>query len=225
MIKIKRKPFQEIQRIIEPYARVLNVACGGCASVCLGGGQKEAKILNAELELASESVQQHKQLDVYTVERACNMQYLRELESREPSFDCIISMACSAGVQLLAEKFPHKPVFPVINTIAIGVDRDVGLYQEVCRACGDCVIGYTGGLCPITRCAKSLFNGPCGGTNQGMCEINPDIPCVWHQIYERLKQQNRLQDMLKIEPCMEWRNQTQRTVVQAGYEDRFAAEK
>jgi hypothetical protein len=153
------------------------------------------------------------------------MQYLRELESRESAYDCIISMACSAGVQLLAEKFPHKPVFPVINTIAIGVDRDVGLYQEVCRACGDCVIGYTGGLCPITRCAKSLFNGPCGGTNQGMCEINPDIPCVWYQIYERLKEQNRLQDMLKIEPSMEWRNQTQRTVVQTGYEERFVAEK
>lgn len=221
MIKIKRKPFDEIKLAIKDYTKVLNVACGGCASVCLAGGQKEAKVLNAELLMAFEQEGIKKELAVYTVERACNMQYLKELDGLQDGFDCILSMACSAGVQFIAERFPLTPVFPAMNTIAIGVDRDIGIYEERCRACGDCVIGYTGGICPVTRCAKGLFNGPCGGTNKGMCEVSSEIPCAWYEIYERLKAQNRLQDILKIHPPMEWQNQTQRTIVQDAYAERY----
>lgn len=221
MIKLKRKPFEEIKDCLKDYQKILNIGCGGCASVCLAGGQKEVKILNAELEMTFKQEGKPKRFADHTVERACNMRFLEELDDLVDGYDCIISMACSAGIQFIAERFPYKPVFPVINTIAIGVDRDVGVYEERCRACGHCVIGYTGGICPVTRCAKSLFNGPCGGTNKGMCEVNPDIPCAWYEIYERLKAQNRLSDILKIYPPMNWQNQTQRTVVQEPYLDRY----
>lgn len=192
--------------------------------MCMGGGQKEVKILNEELELTFQEKGQNKEIGAYTVERACNMSFLEELDDFVEDYECIISMACSAGIQFIAERFPYKPVFPAINTIAIGVDRDIGLYEERCRACGDCVIGYTGGICPVTRCAKSLFNGPCGGTNEGMCEVDKNIPCAWCQIYERLKAQNRLSDILKIRDPMLWKDQTQRTVVQTGYAHRYMQE-
>lgn len=221
MIKIKRKPFQEIVDAIQDYPTILNVGCGGCASVCLGGGQKEARILNEELREYFRQKGFERQLTEYTVERACNLEYVQEMDDIAPRKTAVIVMACAAGTQLIAERYPDIPVLPAVNTVAIGLDRDIGLYEERCRACGNCVIGYAGGICPVTRCAKGLFNGPCGGTNKGMCEVDDAIPCAWQEIYERLKRQDRLQDVIKIRPSMEWQDQTQRTVIQTGYEERY----
>jgi hypothetical protein len=151
------------------------------------------------------------------VERQCNLKYFEGLDDRVAKYDCLISMACGAGVQLLAERFHKLPVFPGVNTISIGIDREIGVYEEKCRACGECVLGYTGGICPVTRCAKGLFNGPCGGTNQGKCEISDEISCAWMDIYNRLKEQNRLHHIHKIRPPMLWENQIQRTTVQPAY--------
>ena len=84
--------------------------------------------------------------------------------------------------------------------------------------CGNCVLAYTGGICPVTRCAKSIFNGPCGGASEGKCEVNPDIPCAWHEIYDRLKQQNRIENITDIWPVTDWHNQVQGVLVQPGFE-------
>jgi ferredoxin len=224
MIKAKQKPIEEILNYIAPYKDVLIVGCGGCVSVCLAGGQKEVNILQIELELALDKTKSPGQFNGYTVERQCNAQYLEALDDIVQKADCMLSMACGAGVQLLAEKYPDKPVFPAVNTIAIGIDLDIGLYEERCRACGECVLAYTAGICPVTRCAKGLFNGPCGGTSGDKCEISKDINCAWHEIYTRLKAQNRLEDILKIQPPMEWKNQFKRTIVQKGYEHEYYQE-
>ncbi|MEZ4579109.1 MAG: methylenetetrahydrofolate reductase C-terminal domain-containing protein [Desulfobacterales bacterium] len=224
MIKAKPKPLDEIISYAKPYRNILIVGCGGCVSVCLAGGQKETRILQAELLLRFERMKDLRRIRTRTVERQCNEQYLEELAPLVEKADCLLSMACGAGVQLLAERFAHVPVFPAVDTIAIGVDRDIGLYEERCRACGTCVLAYTAGICPVTRCAKGLFNGPCGGTNGESCEISPDIPCAWYEIYKRLSEQNRLDDIMKLQPPMEWRNQIQRTIVQKGYEARYAKE-
>ncbi len=222
MVKGKRKPLEEIRALLAPYKKVLITGCGGCVSVCLAGGQKEVNLLIGDVKMLLKQENTPKELKGYTVERQCNQQFLAELDDMVKEYDCLVSMACGAGVQYLAERFPNKPVYPAINTLAIGVDREIGVYEEKCRACGECVLAYTGGICPVTRCAKGLFNGPCGGTNQGMCEISNKIPCAWNDIYNRLKEQNRLGDILKIQMPMEWRNQTQRTIVQEAYEKRYA---
>lgn len=225
MVKIERKPFEEIKSFVKKYDKILNVGCGGCASVCLGGGQKEVNALNTELNLTFKTEHLRTRLNGYTVERACNLRYLVELEKIVIDYDCVVSMACGAGTQLLAENFSDIPIFPAVNTIAIGIDRDIGVYEERCRACGVCVIGYTGGICPVTRCAKSLFNGPCGGVSNGKCELNAmapyEITCAWCDIYQRLKKQNRLEDILKIHQAPEWENQIQRTIVQEPYRKRY----
>lgn len=217
MIKIKQKPFEEIVDCILRYNSVLNVGCGGCASVCLAGGQREIRVLNEQLHQHFQQSGQPKRFDELTLERACNAAFFSELDELAPAFECIISMACSAGVQFIAERYPKIPVFPAINTHGIGVDREIGVYEVVCKACGHCVIGYTGGICPLANCAKKLFNGPCGGTHDGLCEVSDQVPCAWHTIYTRLQDQGRLEDILKIQPIMEWRDQVKRRVVQEDY--------
>jgi ferredoxin len=203
---------------MRPHRRILVIGCGGCVSVCLAGGQKEVILLRDEAISVFRAENLQKRIDGYTVERQCNEKFLQELDDMAPDYDCLVSMACGAGVQYLAERFPDTPVHPALNTVAIGIDRQIGVYEERCRACGQCVLSYTGGICPVTRCSKGLFNGPCGGTSNGHCEISNQIPCAWQEIYERLKRQGRLDDILKLQEPMEWQNQAPRTVIQRGYE-------
>lgn len=214
MIKVKQKSLKEIVDAVETYDRILIVGCGGCASVCLGGGQKEVDRLCVELNLFFKLEKRPGSAKGYTIERQCNPLFLEELQPIIGNHDCVLSMACGAGCQYLAETYAEVPTFPAVNTVAIGIDREIGIYEERCRACGDCVLAYTGGICPVTRCAKGVFNGPCGGTNKGMCEVNHDVPCAWVEIYNRLKKQNRLDNIMKITPVMEWQNQVQRTLIQ-----------
>ncbi len=107
---------------------------------------------------------------------------------------------------------------PGVNTTFIGVNRAMGVYEERCRACGTCVLDTTAGICPVTMCSKSIYNGPCGGTNQESCEIDPNQPCAWHMIYTRLSEQGRLANILEIKPANEWVNTIPRDLTQPGYE-------
>jgi hypothetical protein len=100
-------------------------------------------------------------------------------------------MACGDGCQTVADNI-KLPVYPANNTMFLGQVERVGIFNEYCRMCGDCVLGSTGGICPITKCAKSLVNGPCGGQKNGKCEVNPNNDCAWIMIYNRLKEIGQL---------------------------------
>ena len=213
MVKATPKPMTEIEGYLEPYKNILILGCGGCTSVCLAGGQKEVYLMETNLALHFRGAHQ-KKISGITVERQCSGKYVTELADHAEKADSILSLACGAGVQLVAEIYPDKPVFPGLNTVAIGIDLDIGHYEERCRACGECVLAYTAGICPVTQCSKALFNGPCGGTNGNECEVGNGIKCAWHEIYTRLKSQHRLEDILALRPPMEWQNQVKRTVVQ-----------
>ena len=217
MIVAKRKPFEEIKNLLQDYKKVLNVGCGTCVAVCLAGGEKEVDVLNAELEMARKLDDNPIELGGQTVERQCDREYLAELDDVVKDYDAILSMACGVGIQFLAERFPNIPVFPAVDTSGLAVNQGVGWYEERCRSCSSCVLGLTGGICPVTMCAKGLYNGPCGGTNLGSCEINIDQPCAWYQIYERLEKQGRLDCILELTPAVDWHNQVPRTLIQPGY--------
>jgi len=223
MIVAERKPFQEIKQMVEGYDNILTVGCGTCVAVCLAGGQKEVGVLNAELKIARKLAGAPLTIGAACVERQCDMEFLAELDDLVGQYDAVISMACGVGVQFMAERYPDTPIFPAVNTSGLSANRDVGWYEEKCRACGTCVLGETAGICPVTMCAKSLFNGPCGGTNLGSCEIHTDQPCAWFKIHERLSQQGRLDNIIKIHPAPDWRNQIPRTLVQPGYQSRKSA--
>jgi ferredoxin len=217
MIVAKRKPFAEIKNLLKDYQKVLNVGCGTCVAVCLVGGEKEVDVLNAEVDMARRLENNPIELGERTVERQCDREYLAELDDVVEDYDAILSMACGVGVQFLAERFPNIAVFPAVDTSGLAVNQAVGCYEERCRSCSSCVLGLTGGICPVTMCAKGLYNGPCGGTNLGSCEINTEQPCAWYLIYERLEKQGRLDCILEITPAVDWHNQVPRTLVQPGY--------
>jgi ferredoxin len=210
--------------MLKPYKKVLNVGCGTCVSVCLAGGQKEVQILNSELEMARKLEDDPIEMGGVSVERQCDREFLAELDSMVDDYEAIISMACGVGIQFLAERFPHKPVFPGVDTTGLAVNQAVGWYEERCKSCGRCVLAMTGGICPVTMCAKGLYNGPCGGTNKGSCEIDPDQPCAWYKIHERLSQQGRLDLIMDFTEAVEWVDQEPRTLVQPGYEKPEKAE-
>lgn len=222
MIVAERKPLDEIKEMVQNFKKVLNVGCGGCTSICFTGGQREVGRLNEDLENALKQEGKTLRPDGFTIERQCNGDFYPELDEIANDYDAILSMACGAGVQFLADRYPSKPVFPTLNTTFVGIDRDIGWFEENCRTCRECVLGETAGICPITRCAKSLFNGPCGGTSRdGKCEVSKDTPCAWFEIFKRLKEQNRLENILKIKPAREWRNQTRGTMVHEDYQERY----
>ena len=217
MIVAKRKPFDEIMDLVKDCKKVLVVGCGTCVAVCLTGGEKEVAVLATELDMGRKLADKPLELGSITLERQCDREYLEKLDGMVDQYDALISMACGVGIQFLAERFPNKPVFPAVDTCGLAVNQDVGWYEERCRSCGRCVLGLTGGICPVTMCAKGLYNGPCGGTNKGSCEISADQPCAWHMIYERLKAQGRLDCIRKLEPAQEWLDTKPRSLMQPGY--------
>jgi ferredoxin len=217
MIVAQKKPLQEILNSIRDYEKVLTVGCGTCVAVCLAGGAREVSTLNWELAAARGLREYPLKLGEATVSRQCDHEFLQELDSRVQGYQALLSMACGVGIQFLAERYPDKPVLPAVDTSGMSGNRDVGWYEERCKGCGRCVLASTGGICPITMCAKGLLNGPCGGTNGSYCETNPDQPCAWHTIYHRLSRQGRLKDILDYQPPQEWTNQVPRTIVQPGY--------
>jgi ferredoxin len=200
MIVAERKPFEEIKALVAGYPKTLIVGCGTCVAVCLAGGEKEVGLLGAQLRLAAKVRGNGVRIDEITLERQCDREFMEPLAKRVEQYDALLSTACGAGVQLLAELFDDKPVLPALNTSFIGVAEGPGIWTERCLACGDCLLGLTGGICPVTMCAKGLLNGPCGGAVDGHCEVDPERACAWGQIYERLSKTGRLENLRAIQP-------------------------
>ena len=118
--------------------------------------------------------------------------------------EAVLSIACGVGVQTLARHFSKTPVFPGVNTTFMGETMAHGVWEERCQACGNCILEKTGGICPIARCAKQLFNGPCGGSSKGKCEIKRETDCAWQLIYDRLKALGQLHRLEEIIPAKRW---------------------
>ena len=221
MIIAEIKSLEELKRMLEGYKKILNVGCGGCTSVCLAGGQKEVENLNTQLAATSQADGAPVEVDGFTVERQCEVQFIEDLDRLVSKYDAILSMGCGAGVQFIAERYPDKPVFHALNSMFVGVNKDIGWYEERCQCCGDCVLDITGGICPRSMCAKGLLNGPCGGPQDGHCEVDKDTPCAWVQIYERLKAQGRLGNILEVRPARDWEGQVQGSLVLDAYKHRY----
>lgn len=191
MIMAKAKPIEEIINDVRNCKKILLVGCNGCVAVCEAGGLKEVQVLAAALRMYFVRNRQRMVIDEISLTRQCDREYLREIKDRVENYDALVSLACGAGVQFLAEMYEEKPIYPAVDTCFIGVTLEQGVWSERCQACGQCVLSTTGGICPIARCSKRMLNGPCGGSENGKCEISVvlgrDIPCGWHLIYERLK--------------------------------------
>ena len=206
MITAERKPIQEIINFVAPYKNILLVGCNECVTVCSAGGRKEVALLSSALQVASMKAGRIIHIQEMTLERQCDPEYVEQLVPQIDSVDAVLSLACGCGVQEIARRFKDKMVFPGVNTKFMGASERPGVWAERCQGCGDCLLGVTGGICPIARCSKRLQNGPCGGSGKGKCEISPDVDCAWQLIWDRLKALGLEERYETILPAKDWRS-------------------
>jgi ferredoxin len=207
MIFAEWKPLDELVDKLRPHKKVLLAGCATCVAECATGGEKEVETLAPLLRMALKKQGYSVEIATATLERQCEWEFVEELAEKLAEVDAIMSIACGIGVQALAERFDPIPVYPGVNTSALTIREEAGLWAERCAACGDCVLGETFGYCPVARCAKSLLNGPCGGTRKnGKCEVNEDVDCVWNLIVERAEKRGQLESLYKFKKAKDWSN-------------------
>jgi hypothetical protein len=191
----KQKPFEEIQQQLEGFDRVYVAGCGTCTTMTRTGGMEEVVAMKERLQELGKLV-----TGWIVIPTACDEMTevaIRENDGAIQNASCILAMSCALGVHKLST-YIGKPVFPAVDTLFIGVEDTPGHFQEVCAQCGQCVLGETAGICPLTACHKGLLNGPCGGTNNGKCEVDKEKDCAWTLIYQRLQEQGRLDLMRRF---------------------------
>lgn len=203
MIVARKKPFEEVVEMVKDKSRILVLGCNECVTVCEAGGKKEVAVLASALRMYFGKEGKDVVVDEHTLERQCDHEYILEIKDKVKDYDVILSLACGVGVQFTAEHY-SLPVVPGVDTCFLGATEQRGLWGERCQACGKCILAYTGGICPVARCAKRLFNGPCGGSSNGKCEISSEVPCAWQLIINRLKALNRLEDYEKLMDIKDW---------------------
>lgn len=196
MIITRKKPLEELLAMLKGVKKAAIVGCGNCATACQTGGEKEIQEMKTILE------QHGIEIVATALPKECCHKLLVKKETkvlRSCGAEAIVGMVCGDGVQTVADNI-SLPVYPANNTMFLGQIERVGIFHEYCRMCGDCVLGSTGGICPITKCAKSLVNGPCGGQKNGKCEVNPENDCAWIQIYNRLVATGQEQKLMQTRP-------------------------
>lgn len=204
MIVAERKPVQEIIKMCNKHKKILIAGCKSCVTVCMAGGEKEVKILSTLLKIARKKESREIEIIEVSLERQCEKEFVKELKDNIEKVDAVISLACGAGVQFIAKYFPEMPVYPGVNTKFLGGTDEPGLWTENCQSCGDCILDKTGGICPVARCSKSLLNGPCGGSQDGKCEVNEELDCAWHLICEQMERLGRIKELEEIQPPKDW---------------------
>ena len=204
MITAEQKPIDEIRGMIAPYKRILVLGCASCVAECAAGGEKETAMLASALRMAARMEKQEVEIEENTLDRQCVNEFIVLLDDIIDKYDAILSLGCGAGVQAVADMFPETPVIPALNTEFLGETKNQGLWVENCLGCGDCMLYYFGGVCPLARCSKQLFNGPCGGSVNGRCEIDPDLDCAWQVIIDRLSKFGALDRLEEVYPPKDW---------------------
>jgi ferredoxin len=204
MIVAERKTIPELKDIIDGYKNILVLGCGTCVTVCLAGGEREVAIISSALRIAFRKSDEHVKVNELTIERQCDNVFIETAAEEIKKCDAVLSLGCGAGVQAIAERFPDKPVYAGLNTSFLGILESRGVWTEKCAQCGACVLADFGGICPVTRCAKRMLNGPCGGSRIERCEISPNQPCAWQLIYKRLTSIDQLDKIKKIHPAKDW---------------------
>ncbi len=202
MLTTKQKPLEEILGYVTGENKVFVVGCRGCAEGCQTGGEKEVLEMKQQLEGAGKTVTGTSLIDFM-----CNDGLVRlTLNAHEKAIvdsDSLLALCCGVGVQATSSVV-DKMVHPGCNTVSMGGRHAEWREGERCMECGDCMLDYTAGICPIARCSKMLLNGPCGGSSDGKCEVSPDVPCAWQEVVDRLTKLGRLDRLEKLVAPKDW---------------------
>lgn len=214
MIVARPKSLEYIKERVRGSKKVAVVGCGGCVTVRPVGGEKQVTELATLLRVWARKEGLDLEVEEDTALRQCEPEFVEEIGEKIKGCDTAISLACGVGAQCLAERYPGFRVFPGVDAVFMGATIEPGVYWERCVGCGDCIIGETGGYCPVSRCAKGLLNGPCGGSQGGKCEVDPETPCVWEQIYTRSEASGNRDVIDKFVPPKDWSVRPSRFVLE-----------
>ena len=207
MVIMEQKPLEEILSFLKDEKSIFIVGCAQCATVCKVGGEEEVKSMKEKLE------SEGKKVNGWTViDPSCqSIEVKKSFQANKDkvlSSESVLVMACGNGVQSVKESAERikmeKPVYPGCNSLFLGEVVRAGCFEEKCSLCGDCLLEVTGGICPFTRCSKGLLNGPCGGSSEGKCEVDPERDCGWALIYEELKKRGKLDTMRVMQPAKDY---------------------
>jgi len=203
MIITKKRDYEELKENIKDYRSFFLLGCSECATLCCTGGQPELNSMKEELEKEGKKV-----TGTFVAKTGCQVLgtkvELKPFKEAISESDCILVMSCGAGTQTAVELYDDKPVYPTNDSLFLGNMTRLQMFDERCSLCGKCILDKTGGICPVTACPKGLLNGPCGGTNEGKCEISPDAECAWVRIYNRMKRLNKLEEMMEAVKPKDW---------------------
>lgn len=202
MIVTRRKSLENILHSLRGDQRVFLVACGGCAEAVGVGGEAQTQGLQQELEEAGKSVTGHVVIEFLCNKALVGTRLARFLEPVEQAQSLLV-LSCGVGVQAVAAVV-DRVTLPAADSISLGGQPGVWRGEERCGTCGHCILDLTGGICPITSCAKQLLNGSCGGSHNGECEVERGRPCGWALIYERLKQLGQVDRLKELAPLRDF---------------------
>lgn len=197
----EQKPFEEIGESLGEAEGVYLIGCGTCATMCATGGKSEVLEMKDRLDETGKRV-----TGWMVIPTACDdltREAIAENAEAIGQAGALLVMTCAFGVQTVA-RYTDKPVYPALNTLFIGKEDAPAHFSEVCIQCGNCLLGRTAGICPLTACSKGLLNGPCGGYRHGMCEVDPNRECAWIQIYNRLKKMDQLEKLSVLQPLKDY---------------------
>ncbi len=204
MVISEKKSIDEIIGYLKQKENIIVIGCSECATVCQVGGDKEVAAMAKLLDSRGKNI-----LACLVLSPACHLlatkRELRKYKDQLVMADAVLSLTCGNGTQTIS-KSTDIPVYPGTNTKFIGETQRIGKFEKACMACGECKLGWTAGICPITKCAKGLVNGPCGGSKEGRCEVNPEWDCAWILIYERLKEMGMLDNLIKLREARSFKN-------------------
>lgn len=202
MIISAQKKRDELLQVLEGKGRIFIIGCGACATACKAGGEEEVFAAQEWLQASGREV-----TGWVIIDEACHIlragQLLRQHRAQVDEADALLVLACGAGVQSISASTDQR-VIGGLDSLFLGNIRRFGHYEEKCSLCGECILNETAGICPVTNCAKGLLNGPCGGLEEGKCEVDREIDCAWHLIYERLKRQKRPGVFARAVPAKKW---------------------
>lgn len=200
MIITKQKDLKEILRCLEGQEKIFLIGCGECSTTCQTGGEAEVRAMKDFLEKNGRAVTGYCIPSAPCVASQVKLALAKNRKNVDAS-DAILVLACGLGIQSVKDNLRcDKPIHIACDTLFMGAVDAGGAFLEKCSACGDCVLESTGMICPVTRCPKSLLNGPCGGQNKGKCEVDKDRDCVWILIYNELKIHGKLGLLKEIRP-------------------------
>ena len=196
MLFTQNKPIAEVLESLGTEKNIFLLACNGCAESCETGGENGLSAMRAELEKAGKNITGTCLVDFLCNKILVTTRLSHQAENIQKA-DSIVVLTCGIGVQAVSAVM-DKVVHPADNTVSLGGLAGLWPADERCQACGDCALDYTGGICPVTSCAKGLLNGPCGGAKDGKCEVDHEKDCGWLKIYDRLKKIGKLENLKKI---------------------------